>query len=328
MFKYAAIAALFCVFSLGAFGQQPHLLVAQKGDASVGIIDPASGKVIASVPVGGVTVHEVAASPDGRFAYAPIYGNSGVGKPGTDGNKLVVIDIAQRKIVGQVDFSRGVRPHFPLIGPRDGMLYVTTELDHSVTVVDPKALKITGRIPTAQPQSHMLALAQNGRRGYTANVSPGTVSVLDIPGRKTVAVIPISSNTQRISITPDDRWVFTADQTQPRLAVIDTLTDKIARWIPLEDVAFGTAPALNDHFLLVTLPDKNRIAVVDLKTMQTVHNIDVPAYPQEILMRPDGKVAYVSCMHADKIAEIDLTSWKLTRTIETGKTPDGLAWAK
>jgi len=63
----------------------------------------------------------------------------------------------------------------------------------------------------------MLAISHDGRHGYTANVGPGTVSVLDMDARKTIKVIPISSNTQRISISKDDRWVFTADQTKPRL---------------------------------------------------------------------------------------------------------------
>ncbi len=56
----------------------------------------------------------------------------------------------------------------------------------------------------------------------------GTVSVLDMQAHKTLKVIPISGNTQRISISPDDRWVFTADQTKPRLAVIDTTSDRVS----------------------------------------------------------------------------------------------------
>ena len=61
------------------------LLVANKGDHTLGIIDPVEGKQIATVDEDGITGHEVAASPDGRRAFVPIYGNSGVGSPGTDG---------------------------------------------------------------------------------------------------------------------------------------------------------------------------------------------------------------------------------------------------
>lgn len=325
-----AITTALALISLAApmaFAQQAYLLVAQKGDASLGIIDPAAGKLLGSVPEGGVTGHEVAASPDGRLAYVPIYGNSGVGKPGTDGSRLVVIDIAAKKVVGEVDFGKGVRPHMPIFG-KDGMLYVTTELNQTISIIDPKTLKLVGSIPTGQPESHMLALSHDGRHGYTANVGPGTVSVLDIPGRKEVEVVKISAHTQRIAISPDDKWVFTADQSKPQLAVIDTTTNKVGTWVLLEAVAYGTAPTLDGKFLVVTIPTKNRIAVVDLATMKVVRSVDTPVDPQEVLMRPDGKVAYVSCVGSHQIAEVDLATWTVKRTIEDGPNSDGIAWAQ
>ena len=67
---------------------QPLLLTANQDDRSLSLIDPTSGKQIASAPVDGITGHEVAASPDGKTAYVPIYGDSGVGRPGTDHQDL------------------------------------------------------------------------------------------------------------------------------------------------------------------------------------------------------------------------------------------------
>ena len=322
------IAVLSFALALSAAqAQTGRLLVAQKGTQSLAIVDPGSGAVIASVPEGGVTGHEVIASPDGRFAYVPIYGNSGVGKPGTDGANLVVIDIAAQKLVGNLEFGHGVRPHMPTFGPKDGLLYVTTELDQAITLIDPATLKIVGHIPTGQPQSHMLALSHDGRRGYTANVGPGTVSVLDIAARKTLTIIPVSTDTQRISISPDDHWVFTADQTKPQLAVIDTTTNKLANWIPLSGEGYGSAVTPDGRWLLIAIPEKNNVDVIDLQGMKLAQSIPVCADPQETLVRPDGKVAYVSCSVSDQVAEIDLGTWKVARLFATGKVSDGLAWA-
>src|SRR5215467_2954034 len=89
------------------------LLVANKGDHTLGIIDPVGGQQVATVEESGVTGHEVIASPDGRTAYVPIYGNSGVGKPGSDGRTMDVIDLASRKVVKTVDFGGPERPHCP-----------------------------------------------------------------------------------------------------------------------------------------------------------------------------------------------------------------------
>ena len=313
-----------------AHAQHADLLVIEKGAQSLAIVDPASGSKLASVPEGGITGHEVIASPDGKYAYVPIYGNSGVGKPGTDGTKLDVIDLASRQVVGTLDFGHGVRPHCPLIGPKDHLLYVTTELDKTISIIDakdPKAPKIVATIPTGQPESHMLALSHSGLRGYTANVGPGTVSVLDIPNRKTLAVLPISKTVQRISISPDDSMVFTSDQTTPQLAVIDTATNKIKKWIPMPSHGYGSAPTPDGRWLIVALDETNKVAVIDLKTLEVAHIIEVPAHPQEVLINPNNKVAYIATNITDQVAELDLATWKVTRLIQVGKSADGLAWA-
>src|SRR5207244_8465583 len=121
-----------------------------------------------------------------------------------------------------IDFGHGVRPHCAIYDRNSGMLYVTTELDNTISIIDPKTLKIVGTIPTGQEQSHMLALTRDGSRGYTANVGPGTVSVLDMKARTTLKIIPISKMTQRISLSVDDKYAFTSDQFADRLAVIAT----------------------------------------------------------------------------------------------------------
>lgn len=304
------------------------LLVANKGDHTLGLIDPVAKRQVAVVPEEGVTGHEVIASPDGTRAFVPIYGNSGVGKPGTDGQSLAVIDIADRKLTRTFDFGRGVRPHCPMFNPKDGMLYVTTELDQTVSVIDPKTLTVVGSVPTGQPESHMLAISRDGRRGYTANVGPGTVSVLDLEKRSTVAVIPISKMTQRIALSIDDKFVFTADQTAPRLAVIDTATNKVAHWVTLPGTGYGTAPTVDGRFLVVAVPSANVVAVVDLKTMAVVKTVEVAATPQEVLVRPDGEIAYVSCDKSGKVAAIRTADWTVDAMIDAGKDADGLAWAR
>jgi DNA-binding beta-propeller fold protein YncE len=319
-------------FSLTSAVCQLHadglLLVANKGDRTMGIIDPVAGRQIAAVAEDGVTGHELVASPDGKRAFVPIYGNSGVGHPGTDGSLLRVIDVAARQIVGTVDFGKGVRPHCAVMGPKNGLLYVTTELDQCVTIIDPASLKIVGHVPTEKPESHMLAVTHDGRHGYTANVASGTLSLLDLVENKFVSTIDVCKTTQRIAISMDDRWVFTADQDSPRLAVIDTSKNAVDHWIPLPAVAYGTAPTPDGNWLVAALPGADKVAVVDLREMKAAHTIDVPKAPQEVLVQPDGARAYVSCDASRKVAVIDTKDWTVTKLIDAGAGVDGLAWAQ
>jgi YVTN family beta-propeller protein len=303
------------------------LLVANKGSNTLGIIDPVAGKQIAEVPENGVTGHEITASPDGKFAYVPIYGNSGVGQPGTDGSNMIVVDLAARKIVGNVDFGKGVRPHLPMFGPKNGLLYVSTELDKSITIIDPKSLKIVGSVPTGQAESHMFAITRDGRRAYTANVGPGTVSVLDLDARRVITVIPVAGQVQRISLSVDDSMAFTSDVTKPQLAVIDTATNKLKTWIPLSGLGYGSAPTADGKWLVIALPLVPAVAAVDLTTMKVAHTIPLPVRPQEVLIAPDQKVAYVSIDKGAKVAVISLSDWKVEKFIDAGPNVDGLAWA-
>ena len=308
-------------------GSKALVLVANKGAHTLGLIDPASGRQIATLPESGVTGHEVIASPDGRLAFVPIYGNSGVGMPGSDGSTLDVFNLSERRSIHVVEFGHGVRPHCPMFGPKDGLLYVTTELDQAVTVINPHTFKIIAKVPTGAPESHMLAISSDGTRGYTANVGPGSVSVLDLVARKTITVIPVANHVQRISVTPDGRWVFTSDTEKPRLAVIDAASNKVNSWITMPATGYGSAVTPDGKWLLIALPNAPGMGVVDLSTMQFARTVPLPPAPQEVLIEPDGKMAYVSCDKSRQVAEVDLSDWKVEKLIDAGNNADGLAWA-
>jgi DNA-binding beta-propeller fold protein YncE len=302
-----------------------NLLVANQQTNSLEVIDADAGRLLFSIPTRGTRGHEVAVLPNTRLAYVPIYGDSVVGQPGTDGRTVEVIDVDARRVVSSIDLGRAVRPHMAIFGP-DGMLYVTAELANAIDIVDPRSQKRVASIPTLGPQSHMMVITRDGSRGYVTNIGTGTVTALDLVNRKNIAVIPIAKSVQRISISADDHTVFTADQTSPRLAAIDTSTNQVKNWIKLPAIGYGSRATPDGRWLLVALPKSNQVAVVDLRSMKVARTVDVPANPQEILLRPGHHVAYISCFSGGKITELDLRNWQINKSIEVGAGADGLAW--
>jgi DNA-binding beta-propeller fold protein YncE len=145
--------------------------------------------------------------------------------------------------------------------------------------------------------------------------------------RKFIKAIPIAPITQRISISNDDSMVFTSDQTKPQLAVIDTSRNEIKTWVELPAPGYGSASTKDGRLLLVTLPSLGALTVVDLKTLKPVRTIKIGERPQEVLVRPDGKVAYVSCFGGHKVVALDLSRWQVTALIDVGQKADGMAWA-
>ena len=170
-----------------------------------------------------MTGHEVIASPDGRTAYVPDLRRLRRRPAGLGRLHMVAIDIAARKVTGHVDFGRGVRPHCPLFGPKDGLLYVTTELDNSVTVVDPQHAEDRGhdshrRVRIAHARDHArrpprLHFQCRSRAPCRCSISkPGRCW----PSSRCRAIRSASR------FRPTTRWYSLPTSSQPRLAVIDT----------------------------------------------------------------------------------------------------------
>jgi YVTN family beta-propeller protein len=301
------------------------LVVANQGDHTLLVLDLAAHRQLASVVV-GVNGHEVAVSPDGKFAYVPIYGNSGVGKPGTDGRTIDIVDLHSFTLAGSIDLGKPVRPHCAKFGP-DGLLYVSAELSSAIFAIDPATRKVVAEIPTGAEQSHMFVISPDGTRAYTANVSAGSVSVLDLQKRSLITVIPVAKIVQRISVSRDGRWVFTHDQDQPRIAVIDTATNKFAKWIEVASTVYSSA-VTPDNTRLVALSPGGSVFVIDLAQFNVVSTVAVPQASGEIIVSPDGKFAFASCPGAASIQVIDLRSGKLLQSYRLTKGVDGLDWIR
>src|SRR6202045_760522 len=71
------------------------LLALSKTDHMLAILDPATLKVIARIPV-GEDPHEVIASTDGKTAYVTIYGGGSL-------HELNVIDLVAQKALATID---------------------------------------------------------------------------------------------------------------------------------------------------------------------------------------------------------------------------------
>jgi len=321
----------FLVLSSGAPGDsRPDnlLLVANQMEHSVLLVDPVSKQVLATVGV-DINGHEVAVSPDGHFGYVPIYGNTWVGKPGSNGSTIQVVDLRRARTVAVIDLGKEVRPHSAHFGP-DGLLYVSAELANAIYIVDTNTRSLVGEIPTGASHTHMFVISPDGRRIYTANNEAGSVSVLDLKARTLLATVPISKKVQRIAISADGRFVFTQDQETPRIAVIDTATNAVVRSISFPRIVFSSVITKDGRSLLAN-SDSGKLFVVDLSSgavTKTFDTPDVPVLPTpgEFALAPDGIHAYLTCPQGGTIEVLNLKDSTLEEPIRLTKGVDGMAW--
>src|ERR1700730_13546774 len=106
----------------------PALLVLNKEQATLSIVDPATLKVVGHAPTGDGP-HEVAGSSDGQL---PFPGNYGAQTPG---NPISVIDLVGQKEIRRVDLGPLRRPHGMFFA--EGKLLFTAEVNRLIARYDP-----------------------------------------------------------------------------------------------------------------------------------------------------------------------------------------------
>src|SRR4030095_1853237 len=150
----ATLLTVIATATLQAQGS-PRLLVLNKEDATFVVVDPAAGKVLATVPV-GQGPHELVVSSDGKYAFAANYGTGPA-----PGSTISMIDIAAAKEVRRIDVSPLRRPD-GLVLP-GGKLYFSAEADKKIARYDPATDKIDWQFETGQNATHMVMLSKDGK---------------------------------------------------------------------------------------------------------------------------------------------------------------------
>lgn len=299
------------------------LLVANKADATLSVIDLGTGRAVATLPTGDGP-HEIAVSEDGTRAVVTNYGQQ------VPGNSLTVIDLPALRVERTIDLGAFRRPHGVVFLPDDRRVAVTAETDQAVVLVDTETGEVLGSAPTAQEGSHMLVLAPDGGRAYTANIGSGSVTALDLDSRSAVRTVPVGGYSEAIALTPDGREVWVASRERNAVTVLDAATLDSLASVPAAGFPIRLTPTPDGRRMLVTNVEGNRLQVVDVATRAVLATIPFPegATPVGTLVAPDGNTAYVADLDASRVMVVDLGERAVTGYLPVGNVPDGLGLSR
>jgi YVTN family beta-propeller protein len=351
----AAVLGVFLLAGNFAAAQTPSptLLVLEKSDNSLAIVDPASLQIVARVPA-GPDPHEIVASADGRLAYVSNYGGSDSAL-----NTITVIDVAARKALPPINLGALRSAHG--LAFAGGKVYFTAETNKAIGRYDPATQSVDWILGTGQDRTHMVAVSDSLDRIVTSNVSSGTISIIEqisppgssgSPGsaplaggpppgmsappggpRKTwrVTNVPTGRGAEGFDVSPDGKEIWAANAQDATVTIIDAGGKKVTQTLPI--------PLRGANRLKFT-PDGKRVlisglgasatgsnlVVMEVDARKEVKQINLGGGAAGIAIVPDGSRAYVAVSGKDKVAVVDLKSLEVTGTVSTGKQPDGLAW--
>lgn len=304
------------LFALACSLHADTLLVANRGGSRITLIDPSTMTLLKTIDV-GTDPHEIAVSTDGTRAYVSNYANS-------NGTTLSVIDVTARTKIKDVSIA-------PLTGPhgivyRNGKVWFTAERSSAVGRYDPEADRVdwVGRVNPAS--AHMLAVNAWGTTAYTANITHGTASIIDVQGAETPARKTLNAvgEIEGIALSPDETEVWVGSRATGGIAVISLQSETVVHRIP---GVFAYRLTFTHDGRHVLVPRGTMIVVYDRATREELRQIPVGGTAFSVIVAPGNRIAYVAMNNPSRVIKLELATGAILGETAVAPVPDGLALA-
>jgi DNA-binding beta-propeller fold protein YncE len=291
------------------------LVVVNKQANTASIIDVASGETVSTLPTGRGP-HEAAISSDGRWAVVTDYagGNSltiiDVSRPAVartanlsqyprphgiaflPGDSLVAVtsEASQNVVFVRVSDGRitnaiptGQSGSHMLAAVASGRWIYTSNGAGTVSELDVGAGRRT-RILDVAPQLEAITVTRDGREVWVGSNARGTVSVLSTETGEVVETLPGFSWPYRIFITPDNRLAIIPDLRLHTVRFFDRATKRELQVLEMPGAGpEGLTLGGDGRTLYLSLSREDRVAVIDLESMEVVRYLQTGSGPDGIV---------------------------------------------
>ena len=312
-----ALAGL-AISTFSQSGTSGMLVVSNNGEDEVLLVDARTFEVLSALRALPNT-HDITASRDGRYAYAAV-----MGRPGTPGNTIGVIDLKGRKVKGRISVGDNKGCH-DLRVSRDGkLLWTTCATSKTVLEIETTGGKIVREWKLDRDGAWMLVVTPDERKIYTANLEGKGVSVID---RRSNSVTNIDLGTSQIGIdvTPNGKEVWVHQMENSQISIIDASTDRVTRSLPSGGKGFGRVKFTPDgKYVLVAQSESRNVVVFDASSRSIVRNMPLSSEPKVISVSADSKHAFISSPPGNRVLIIDLVGLSESRAVPLGKNTDGI----
>jgi YVTN family beta-propeller protein len=306
------------------------LLVANRSGGSVSLVDLSTETEIARLPIGPVIPHEIAASPDGRWAVTGEYGGGN-----NPGRHLVVIDVEAAEITARIDLGPDSRPHSIAFLADSRRVLATMEQSDSLTLVDIVDREVLRVWPTGGRDSHMVRLAPDQTRAYVASRGgEGTLSVIWLNDDRPPAVIPTGAGAEGIAVSPDGTEIWVANTGDQSITIVDAETLEVSATI--EGPAVNRIEFLPNGQAVIpgsaSADDSTRqLTVYDGLSRQVARRVelrDASAAGTGVRLLAADAMLFLADSASNEISMLDPAAGSgPVRIVIDTDNPDGMAWS-
>ena len=315
------------------------LVVANKSDSTVDLVDLETGRSAATLPTGHAP-HEVAVSGDGTTAVITNYGDRE--RPGST---LTVIDVAAAKVLRTIELGRHSRPH-GLSWISEDRIAVTAEGSAHLLLVDPHRGEIIQEIATDQRVSHMVGVIPGRKLAFVANIGSGSVTVVDLESGRKLRDLATGEGAEGIAVTPDGQEVWVGNRASDNLSVIDPARLEVVATVACPGFPIRLVATPDGRRILASAARSGEVVLFDRESRQEIlrRKLDLSTVPTAgsrlfgdrfgespvpvgLVVSADGATAWVAATQSDLVVELSTATLEVTRLIQAGQEPDGMALA-
>jgi DNA-binding beta-propeller fold protein YncE len=295
---------------------QQSILALSKGDHTLAIVDPATLRVIRRIPI-GEDPHEVIASSDGKMAFVSIYGGGSLHelnvidlvdqkplsnvdtRPLFGPHGLVFVDgkawftAEGSKAVGRYDPSTGKldwsmgtgqdRTHMIYVTEDSKKIYTTNMGSGTVSIFESGTGPREDWLHTVVPVikgSEGFDVSPDGKELWTVSGEDGTISIVDLPGKKLATKIDAKAvGANRLKFTIDGKMVFISSLRTGELTIYDAKTRTELKRLKIGTGAAGILMDPNGSRVFVACSPDNYVAIIDLQILKMTGKFDVGRTP-------------------------------------------------
>ncbi len=131
-----------------------------------------------------------------------------------------------------------------------------------------------------------------------------------------------------VVLTPDRTRALADVAGDNKIAVIDTKTFKIVRYVPTGLYPCDLDRTTDGQFAYVPERDQNTVAMIDVRTLRIVKRFDMGKHTEPHMLRvaPDNKTVWVANGMANSLVVLDAKTLEPVAKIAMGKVPVTLAF--
>jgi len=293
-----------------------NLIVAHKALNSLGFYT-ADGKHLTTVDV-GPNPHEMVLSPDRKLVYIT---NNGVMRwtdTADGGNTVSIVDLEERKKVGEISTGKFRRPHGIDLDPITGLLAVTCEKPDRLLLIDPVERRVLRDYSTGGLTSHNVTLDSGAVWAYVSNITSNNIGAVNLYTGEVIE-IPTGEGPQDCAISKDGRELYVACSNCVSIINIETKTGvgKIGNGAVRIDIT-------PDGRQLVCAVRPAAMEFINPVTRRIIGRIELPGDPYSISLSQDGKFAFTGAETDNEFYVISIPLRRIVRNLKTieGARPD------